>query len=258
MLGSWVWVAQVVSFVCFGFSAVVHAASCADALGGSAPQGREEPHFIELTNHPNVLTLDLPKEFQASGNNLWKPHELDQALELAKILEDTSSLRVVLVSKIGKSDVPAFDGLVVDQDQQILMNLSLKTAAHADALLWAVKTSLKTIRNFSHEAHWNHFGRDWISYAKPIFGVETDRKTRVVIFAKVKHDDPVMREIQELLDSPNNSKVIESIVVVSPKVAVQLTPNAEKRLQRLPQDFRFPRVSWIPPPKPSESDRVAE
>lgn len=83
-------------------------------------------------------------------------HEVLSARKFARLLKNRMGLRVVLISSWGLVSVPAYDGVVINKDNHIVANFSMKkvSSTRPDRLWNAARTAFDKIRRFSSLDSW--------------------------------------------------------------------------------------------------------
>jgi hypothetical protein len=80
------------------------------------------------------------------------PHELSSARRLARALFDHYGVRLVLITNLAGVSVPTFDGLVLNADDEIVANFSLKTRIGVRGRIYPLEPKLGA--QIEHRYHW--------------------------------------------------------------------------------------------------------
>lgn len=117
-----------------------------------AAGARAEPRFGEILG-------DYLAQEEESGLIIIgaaEQHEIESARKFSSAMKAKLGLRVVLLSTWGASSVPAFDGVVINAENKIVANFSMKKVAspHVERLATATKTAFSKIRRFSTIESW--------------------------------------------------------------------------------------------------------
>lgn len=113
---------------------------------------RSAPRFREIIE----ANLDREERSGLIVIGVAVDHEVDSARKFARLLKAELGLRVVLLSSWGIGSVPAFDGVVIDGENNIVANFSMKkvTSPHIDKLWSSARNAFEKIRRFSELDSW--------------------------------------------------------------------------------------------------------
>lgn len=185
----------------------------------------QDPGFAKFIIEPMIENNRIREGLVVMGNQPH-PFELKTAEKLASYWSQFG-YTFVLMTQVNGVDVPAFDGILLDQNLDPIANISLKSSYHPgpDGLYKTMASAMEKVKTFTHvkgwvnhlieNSEWRHTQTESFTFAHQrqydsfiqlkntlqllisVLGVETGRPTWII--ADIDHSDQLTKkDIQKI------------------------------------------------------------